>query len=45
MSLKAPNIHFIDYIYTNDDPKEYIIPFNELVYHLKETRVKTDING
>ena len=43
-NLKAPNIHFIDYIYTNDDPKEYIIPFNELVYHLKETRVKTDIN-
>lgn len=43
-NLKAPNIQYIDFIYTNDDPREYIIPFNELVYHLKETKTKTDIN-
>ncbi len=43
-NLKAPNIEYINFIYTNDDPREYIVPFNELVYHLKETKTKTDIN-
>jgi hypothetical protein len=35
---------YIKYIYKQDDPTEYIIPFNELIYHLKETKSKIDIN-
>lgn len=43
-NLKAPNVDYIKYIYKQSDPTEYIIPFNELVYHLKETKSKIDIN-
>ena len=43
-NLKAPNIHYIDFIYKPSDPKEYIIPFNEFIYHVKETKNKTDIH-
>lgn len=43
-NLKATNIEFINFIFKKDDPKEYIIPFNELIYHIKETQNKVDIN-
>lgn len=43
-NLKAPNVSYVDIIYKPHDPKEYIIPFNELIYHLKETKQKTDIH-
>lgn len=43
-NLKAPNIKYIDKVYLNSDPKEYIIPFNELIYHLYETKQKIDIH-
>lgn len=43
-NLKADNIEYINYIYKKDDPKEYIIPFNELIYHLQKTKLKTDVN-
>ena len=43
-NLKATNIEFINFIYKKDDPKEYIIPFNELIYHIQETQNKVDIN-
>ena len=32
--FKAPNITYIEYILKDDDPKELIIPINELVYNL-----------
>ena len=43
-NLKAPNINFIKFIYVTQDPTEYIIPFNELIYHLQETKQKTNIH-
>ena len=43
-NLKAPNLKYIDFIYKQHDPKEFIIPFNELIYHLKDTKNKIDIN-
>tara|TARA_Y100000992_G_scaffold70123_3_gene43956 strand:- start:804 stop:1820 length:1017 start_codon:yes stop_codon:yes gene_type:complete len=43
-NLKAPNVQYIEFIYKPSDPKEYTIPFNELIYHLKETQNKTDIH-
>lgn len=43
-NLKAPNMNYINYIYLQHDPKEYIIPFNELIYHLKDTKNKININ-
>tara|TARA_B100001287_G_C22628168_1_gene503665 strand:- start:20 stop:1072 length:1053 start_codon:yes stop_codon:yes gene_type:complete len=43
-NLKAPSVEYINYIFKNGDPKEYIIPFNELIYHLKESKSKIDIN-
>ena len=43
-NLKAPNLKYIEYIYKQHDPKEYIVSFNELIYHLRETRQKTDIH-
>ncbi len=43
-NLKAPNVEYINYIWLPNDPKEYIVPFNELIYHLRETKQKTDIH-
>lgn len=43
-NLKAPHMKYIEYIYLQHDPKEFFIPFNELIYHLKETKNKIDIN-
>ena len=43
-NLKAPHIKYIDKVYLNSDPKEYLIPFNELIYHLYETKQKIDIH-
>ena len=43
-NLKAPNVEYIKFIYLSSDPKEYIIPFNELIYHLQDTKQKTDIH-
>lgn len=43
-NLKAPNVNFINFIFLSSDPKEYIIPVNELIYHLQETKQKTDIH-
>ena len=37
-------MNYINYIYLQHDPKEYIIPFNELIYHLKDTKNKININ-
>ena len=42
-NLKAPNIEYKNYIYLQHDPKEYIIPFNELIYHLNETHNRINI--
>jgi len=42
-NLKAPNIDFINTVYKNNDPKEYLVPFNELIYHLTVTKNKVDI--
>ena len=43
-NLKAPNVTYIEYIYLPNDPKEFIVPFNELIYHLKITKSKIDIH-
>ncbi len=43
-NLKAPHVNFIQFIYRPSDPKEYVIPFNELIYHLTDTKNKTDIH-
>lgn len=43
-NLKAPNVQYIEYIWLPHDPKEYVIPFNELIYHLQVTKQKTDIH-
>jgi hypothetical protein len=43
MNLKAPNVSYIQNYFKNGDPKEYYIPLNELMYHLKETKNKMDI--
>jgi hypothetical protein len=43
MNLKAPNVSYIQHYFKNGDPKEYYIPLNELMYHLKETKNKMDI--
>jgi hypothetical protein len=42
-NLKAPNISYIQNYFKKGDPKEYYIPLNELMYHLKETKNKMDI--
>ena len=43
-NLKAPNVNYIHFIYLQSDTKEYVIPFNELIYHLQDTKQKTDIH-
>lgn len=43
-NLKAPHLKYIDPIFKQHDPKEFIIPFNELIYHLQDTKNKIDIN-
>lgn len=43
-NLKAPHIKYIDFVYLQSDPKEFIIPYNELIYHLQETEQKTNIH-
>lgn len=42
-NLKAPNVSYIQNYFKKGDPKEYYIPLNELMYHLKETKNKMDI--
>uniref|UniRef100_A0A6C0L0T8 Uncharacterized protein n=1 Tax=viral metagenome TaxID=1070528 RepID=A0A6C0L0T8_9ZZZZ len=42
-NLKAPNTTFVDLVYKQDDPVEYLIPFNEFIYHLTETKQKVAI--
>lgn len=42
-NLKAPNVEYIKFIYKNNDPSEYIVPINEFIYHLKETKNNVDI--
>ena len=42
-NLKAPNVSYIQNYFKNGDHKEYYIPLNELMYHLKETQNKMDI--
>ena len=42
-NLKAPNTNFVNLVYKTGDPVEYLIPFNEFIYHLTETRQKVDI--
>ena len=37
-NLQAPNMTYIENIFTFNDPKEYFISLNELAYHLKETK-------
>lgn len=32
--FKAPNMHYLDNVFKDDDPKELLIPFNELIYNL-----------
>lgn len=34
LRFKAPNVHYIDNILKDDDPKELYIPMNELIYNL-----------
>lgn len=42
-NLKAPNIEFVKMIYIDSDPKEFLVPFNEFIYHLTDTKSKVDI--
>lgn len=42
-NLKAPNTNFVNLVYKTGDPVEYLIPFNEFIYHLSETKKKVDI--
>ena len=42
-NLKAPNVSYIQNYFKKGDPKEYYIPLNELMYHLKETKNKMDV--
>jgi hypothetical protein len=42
-NLKSPNVNYIQHYFKAGDPKEYYIPLNELMYHLKETKNKMDI--
>ena len=42
-NLKAPNIEYIKFIYRDNDPSEYIVPINEFIYHLKDTKNNVNI--
>jgi len=42
-NLKAPNTTFVNLVYKQGDPVEYLISFNEFIYHLTETKQKVDI--
>jgi hypothetical protein len=42
-NLKAPNTTFVHLVYRDGDPVEYLIPFNEFIYHLTESKQKVDI--
>lgn len=42
-NLKAPNTTFVNLVYRQGDPVEYLIPFNEFIYHLTETKQKVDV--
>ena len=42
-NLKAPDTSYAKIVYKEGDPVEYLIPFNEFIYHLTETRQKVDI--
>ena len=42
-NLKAPRTTFVELVYKKGDPVEYLIPFNEFIYHLTETKTKVEI--
>lgn len=42
-NLKAPNTTFVNLVFKQGDPAEYLIPFNEFIYHLTETKQRVDI--
>jgi len=42
-NLKAPNTIYAKSVYKEGDPVEYLIPFNEFIYHLTETKQKVNI--
>jgi hypothetical protein len=37
--FKAPNIHYIDNVLKDDDPKELVIPLNELIFNLENKNI------
>ena len=37
--FKAPNVHYIDNILKDDDPKELLIPLNELIFNLENKNI------
>lgn len=42
-NLKAPNVEYAGLVIIDDDPKEYLIPINEFIYHLTTTKRKADV--
>lgn len=42
-NLKAPKIDYVNALYRDSDPKEYLVPCNEFIYHLTVTKSKVDI--
>lgn len=42
-NLKAPKIDYVNPFYRDFDPKEYLVPCNEFIYHLTVTKSKVDI--
>ena len=42
-NLKAPNTSYVDLVYKQGDPVEYLIPVNEFIYHLTVSTQKVDI--
>jgi len=41
--LNADNVEYIKPFFKQQDPKEFYIPLNELVYHIDNTKDKTSI--